>query len=125
MKCPQCQRRLKIEATSCLCGWRGSSAPAQEVSVNHADIERERARHMRWLEACSPTAEQSIAKIKEILKRPRPTVREHWQRVLNTPSAPYIAREYAIEYLQRKASKVVDRIPGEDDETFRHPAELV
>lgn len=125
--CPDCGGKLGDGAFKCKCGWKGSTpqqtSPA--VSVNYADIERERARHMRWLEAGSPTAEQSIAKMKAIVRKPRPTVREHWEKVLNTPGAPYIAVEYAKEYLARKTKPQAERVPGEDDETFRHAAEFV
>jgi len=80
---------------------------------------------MRWLEAGSPTAEQSIAKMKASLLRQRPTVREHWQKVLNTPHAPYAAVEAAKEVLGRhKSDQVIDRVPGEDDEPLRSATEF-
>jgi hypothetical protein len=90
--------------------------------VDYGALERERARMRRWEEAGSPSAAESIAKIKSFMRMPKPTARQHWEGVLRTPNAPHISKQYAKEALNRA---FVERVPGEDDETFRRAGELV
>ena|SRR3990167_3087412 len=117
MKCPRCIRRLRPDAVSCICGWSSATSTVSmpAVVVDYGALERERASYARWVDAGSPTAEQSIAKIRAILKKPRLTPHQHWERVLRTPNAPWIAQEYAKAALRRN-TEIIDREPGSDDE---------
>jgi len=117
MKCPRCVRRLRPDAASCICGWSSDTSTTSRpaVVVDYGAIERERASYARWVEVGSPTAEQSIAKIRAILKKPKPTPRQHWENVLKNPNAPWLAQEYAKAALRRNA-EILDREPGSDDE---------
>lgn len=102
---------------SCVCGWSSGTSTVSRPAmvVDYGELERERARQLRWEEAGSPTAAESIAKMKAILRRPRPTTRQRWERILQDPHAPFISKEYAREALKRPR-EILDREPGSDDE---------
>lgn len=38
MKCPKCQRRLKVEATSCICGWGTSFAQPEQKALPKCEV---------------------------------------------------------------------------------------
>jgi hypothetical protein len=62
-------------------------------------------------------AEKFIAQIKQILKRPRWSPREHWERVLDTAKPESIGQRYAKQALMNMGARTrVEREPGQDDE---------
>lgn len=81
---------------------------------------REDARLNARREAFTPgvggeQAEKFIAKMREILKRPKWTPMQHWQHVLETYAQDSIGHRYATEVLKKRGLLNV-REPGSDDE---------
>jgi len=114
MKCPKCSRRLRLEATTCLCGWSVSGEHVVGIDLA-AILERyQQLSQERWEAAGRPPAEDSIAKMKSIANSPKPTPRQHWERVLRTRGLDPATYETARQCLQRLGWK--ERQPGEDDE---------
>lgn len=65
-------------------------------------------------------AEKFIAQMRVMLKKPKWTPREHWERVLSSQPEGSIGHRYASEALlkmgARTAPAVMEREPGQDDE---------
>ena len=59
-------------------------------------------------------AQEFLAKMREILKRPTFDAKEHWERVLKTAPKGSIGYQYANEVLNRKVK--YEREPGQDDQ---------
>jgi hypothetical protein len=51
----------------------------------------------------SPETEAEFKAVMELLKTPKPTPAEHWQRVVETPGLCSKSYEYADEFLSRRA----------------------
>lgn len=83
---------------------------APPLTVDYGALERERARMRRWEEAGSPSTEESIDKIRAILTTPKPSPREHWERVLRTPNAPRMAVEYARAALGKSSDEPLPEV---------------
>lgn len=66
-------------------------------------------------------AEKFIEKMREILRKPKWTPTQHWERVLANSEAGSIGHEYAKAVLM-KAGPIAQREPGEDAEELRDAA---
>ena len=111
--CPDCGADLGRNAFKCRCGWTESiKTEGVDLGVIYERFKSEST--ARWIEAGRPPAEDSIARIRAIANSPKPSPREHWQRVLEMRNPPHDAKETAERYLSR--FQVAERIPGEDDE---------
>jgi len=104
--CPDCGADLGRNAFKCRCGWKAEEEkPAIDLDRIYADI-RKRS-HERWIEANKPTAEDSLELIRAYDKAPKPTPREHWERVLKTPGLSMISYEYAKAALKKSSTEKV------------------
>jgi hypothetical protein len=61
-------------------------------------------------------AQQFIASIREILKRPKWTPREHWERLLERSAPHSLGHRFAAEALKKIGARSLRREPGQDDE---------
>lgn len=100
--CPDCGADLGRNAFKCRCGWK---AQEEKPGIDlDAIYRREREKSMeRWLAAKSPTAADSMELIRAYHSAPKPTPREHWERVLKTKGLPSLSYLYAKRAI-RKAS---------------------
>lgn len=67
-------------------------------------------------------AEKFIAQMRQILKRPKWTPKEHWLHVLDTQPEGSIGHRYAKETLMKMGATQAEREPGQDDEEQRDAA---
>lgn len=90
--------------------WKG----VNEMQISHREAESAKMKKEETeINYHSPKALETIEKIREILKRPRPSPREVWERVEANPKACSLAKKYASDYLKRP---IRQREPGDDDE---------
>lgn len=113
---------------SVLIGWpksHGKMPTPNEVwkSVNEICIverekkaEEERRRAPFQPEVAGVQAEEFLAVMREMLKRPVFSPREHWERVLRTATPGSIGHDYATQALMKMGAITAEREPGQDDE---------
>ena len=92
---------------------------SKNLCLDHYRAEITREGHAEWLAKGSPTAEESIAQIRKLLRNPKRRTRtdwiEHWKLLRSDPLKPLAIRRMADE-APAKLSNIPERIPGEDDE---------
>lgn len=98
-------------------------ADVWKVVNERASKERERKSAAEKKEEFHPgvggrEAQKFLAQMRDILKRPKWTPQQHWERLLATAPKGSIGYRYAKEVLEAKAARRAsyEREPGQDDE---------
>lgn len=66
--------------------------------------------------ASTPHGAACMAKVREMLSKPKPTPLQHWTRIRNDQDATPIARRYADAFFTRYGQPAMEREAGQDDE---------
>lgn len=152
MKCPKCQRRLRIDAEVCLCGWSKTGGVGKHSDCAHAPsctknatirektitgwaafcedhyvayhhaISARRVREELGLQTVEEMKEFCRSNIGNIFKK-KPAA-EYWQKVLAQAPKGSIAEQAAREFLEKRGllEKPKEREPGQDDEEITDDA---
>ena len=130
MKCPACQRRLRIGATDCLCGWgkpstalHNADAAARYEEFKRKETDREQRQHDEAQTFMRQHGLKNVADCVDLARRTlkgiectRSDPAAHWRKVLANPKASIVAIEFAREAIAKLEAPIVDREPGSDDE---------
>lgn len=86
-----------------------------EIGINDREKKAEQENGEEFFQRGSPQAKRFIAEIRQILKKPRLTPTQHFERNLIRFPAGHIGHDWAKDVLKKRGI-VCEREPGDDDE---------